>query len=151
MEAKPRWCPSPPHFCSNTDLGGWPRSGAGVLRAAGETPGLVRGLLGGRLCWGRAAQGWRPRGPGSCRRGPHLGHRGCSAGPQTRGHTHSLVGSGPRPPARLQSGPHCTAEHRPLSGRRERGSWARLLAVTAWRAVPWLTTPGRGSTLGPAL
>lgn len=145
MEAKQLWCPPRPHFCSNTDLGGWPRSGAGVLRAAGETQGLVHGLLGGWLCWGRAAQGWRPQGPGSCRRGPPLGHRGCSVGPQTRGHTRSLVGSGPQPPALLQSGPRCTAEHRPLSGRRERGSWARLLVATAWCAIPWLTPPGRGA------
>lgn len=120
MEVRRLWCPPRPNVCSNTDLDGWPHGGAGVLRAAGETQGLVCGPLGGWLCWGRAAQEWRPRGPGSCRRGPHLGHRGCSAGPRARGHTHSLVGSGPRPPALLQSGPRCTAGHRPLSrGRRE--------------------------------
>ena len=127
--------PPLPHFCSNTDLDGWPRSGAGVLRAAGEAQGPVCGPLGGWLCWGRAARGWCPRGLGSCRRGPRLGHRGCSAGPRAPGHTHSRAGSGPRPPAPLQCGPRCTAARRPLSGRREKGSWAWLLVAEAWSAV----------------
>lgn len=128
MEVKQLWCPPLPNVCSNTDLDGWPHSGAGVLRAAGETQGLVCGPRGGWLCWGRAAQEWRPQGPGSCRRGPHPGHKDCSAGRRARGRTHSLGGSGPRPPALLQSGPRCTAGHRPLSGRRERGRWTQPLA-----------------------
>lgn len=140
-----RWkCPALPHFCSNTDLDGWPRSMAGVLRAAGETQGQVYCLLAGWLCCGRAAQGWHPQGPGSYRRGHYLGHRGHSAGPRAQGHIHSLVGSGPRPHAQLQSGPRCTAEHRPLSGRRESRSWAQLLVAKAWCISPWLTTLRRG-------
>lgn len=141
-------CPPLPHFCSNTDLDGWPHSGAGVLRAAGETQGSVHGPLGGWLCCERVAQGWHPQGPGSCRMVPHLGHRGCSAGPQAQGHTHSLAGSGPQPPALLQSGPHCTAEHRPLSGRSERGSWAQLLLDKAWCAIPRLTALRRKGARG---
>lgn len=142
-------CPPRPHFCSNTDLDGWPHSGAGVLRAAGEIQGPVCGPLGGWLCWGRVAQGWCPRGPGSCRRGPHLGCRGCSAGPRARGHTHNLAGSGPRPPALLQSGPRCTAEHRPLSGKRERGSWVQPLPAKACCAISPSSLPlGESSMLG---
>lgn len=89
------------------------------------------------------AQGWHPQGSGSCRRGPRLGHRGCSSGPQAQGHIHSLAGSGPQPPALLQSGPRCTAEHRPLLGKRKKRSWAQFLVAKAWCAVPQLTPQPR--------
>lgn len=141
---KPFWCLPLAHFCSNTDLDGWPRSVAGVLRAAAGTQELVCGPLGGWLCWGRVALGWCPQDPGSCRRGPRPGRRGCSAGPQAQGRTHSLAGSGPRPRARLQSGPRCTAERRPLSGRRGEDT-ARFLVAKAWCAVPRLLSPGEGA------
>lgn len=140
--------PRPSLLCSNTDLDGWPRSTAGVLRAAGETQGWVYCPLAGWLCCGRVARGWHPQGPGSCRRGHRLGHRGHSAGPRARGHIHSLVGSGPRPHARLQSGPRCTAERRPLSGRRESRSWAQLLVAKAWWSPPGSLPQGEGEPSG---
>lgn len=144
MEVKQLQSPPLPRFCSNTDLGGWPRSGAGVLRAAGEVQGVVCGPPGGRPCWGRVARGWRPRGPGSCRRGPRLGRRGYSAGHRARGRTHSRAGSGSRPPARLLSGPRCRAERRPLSGavgREEAGPG--FLGAEAQGAVSRLKERGR--------
>ena len=144
MEVKLLQSPPLPRFCSNTDLGGWPHSGAGVLRAAGEAQGAVCGPLGGQPCWGRVARGWRPRGPGSCRRGPRLGRRGYSAGHPAPGRTHSRAGSGSRPPARLRSGPHCRAERRPLSGaggREEAGPG--LLGAEARGAVFRLKNRGR--------
>lgn len=140
---KQPWGPPPPHVGSNTDLAGWPRSGAGVPRAAGVTQERAGGPRRGWLCWGRLALGWCPQGPGSCRRGPPQGRRGCSAGPRAQGRTHSLVGSGPPPPARLQSGPHCTAEHRPLQGG-GREQAAKFIVAKAWCAVPQLTAGGEG-------
>lgn len=102
-------------------LSGWLYSEAEVQRAAEEARGQLCCLPADWLGWKMEAQGQCLRGPGSYRKGPHLGHRGFQADRPGQGHTHSLAESGSLLPALPQSEPRCTAERRPLLGRREKG------------------------------